>query len=131
MEDNLETHLEGIHSKEIRLEDHLLIHLFRSFGWPTLDPCMFIPPWYQPPIVQLVPKLTTKLPYKKLEYPTYVKDTDSDAHVIVVKKVIKVNGEMVEVNIINMFGFALRDSIFEWGKNYVQDHPNCTFEELE
>ncbi len=47
------------------------------------------------------------------------------------KKAIKANGETVEANIINLFGFTLKDSIFEWGENYVQDHPNCTFEELE
>jgi hypothetical protein len=35
----------------------------RSFRWPT-NPCMFIPPWYQQPIVQLVPEPTIKLPYK-------------------------------------------------------------------
>ncbi len=34
-----------------------------TFGWPTPDPCMFIPPWYQPPIMQRIPKPTTKLPY--------------------------------------------------------------------
>jgi hypothetical protein len=38
---------------------------------------------------------------------------------------------MVEVDIINLFGFTLKDNISKWGKNYVQDHPNCTFEELE
>jgi hypothetical protein len=65
----------------------------------------------------------------KLQYPTYVKDTNLDAHMQVLKKAIKANGELMEVNIINMFTF--KDSIFEWGKNYVQDHPNCTFEELE
>jgi len=37
----------------------------------------------------------------------------------------------VEVNIINMFGFTFRDNIFAWGENFVQDHPNYTFEELE
>jgi hypothetical protein len=26
---------------------------------------------------------------------------------------------------------VLRDSISKWGENYVQDHPNCTFEKLE
>jgi hypothetical protein len=25
----------------------------------------------------------------------------------------------------------LENSIFEWGENYVQNHPNCTFEQLE
>jgi hypothetical protein len=92
---------------------------------------MFIPPWYQPLVVQPVSKPTTKLPYKKLQYPTYVKDTDLDVHIKVFKKAIKINGEIMEANIINLFGFTFRDNIFEWGENYVQDHPNCTFENLE
>jgi hypothetical protein len=37
----------------------------------------------------------------------------------------------MEANIINLFGFTFKDSIFKWGENFVQDHPNCTFEELE
>jgi hypothetical protein len=57
----------------------------------------------------------TKLPYKKLQYPTYVKDIDLDAHVKVFKKAIKTNGEMVEVDIINLFGFTFKDNISEWG----------------
>ncbi len=44
---------------------------------------------------------------------------------------MKANGEIMETNIINMFGFTLKDNIFEWGKNYVQHHPNYTFKELE
>jgi hypothetical protein len=81
--------------------------------------------------VQPILEPTTKLPYKKLQYPTYVKDTDSDVHIIVFKKAIITNGEMVEANIINLFGFTFIDNIFEWGDNFVQDHPNCIFEELE
>jgi len=81
--------------------------------------------------VQPILKPTTKLPSKKLQYPTYVKDTDPDAHIKVFKKVIKANGEVVEANVINLFGFTLRDNIFEWGKNYIQDHPNYTFEKLK
>jgi hypothetical protein len=92
---------------------------------------MFIPSWYQPPIVQLVLELATKLPYKKLQYPTHVKDTYPDVHIRVFKKAIKANGEMVEVDIINLIGFTFRDNIFEWGENYIQNHPNCTFQELE
>jgi hypothetical protein len=92
---------------------------------------MFIPPWYQPPIMRLVPKPTTKLPYSKLQYPTYVKDTNPNAHIKMLKNAIKSNGETMEVDIINLFSFILRDNIFEWGENYVQDHPNCNFEELE
>ncbi len=37
----------------------------------------------------------------------------------------------MEVDIINLFGFTLRDNILEWGENFVQDHPNYTFDELE
>jgi hypothetical protein len=91
---------------------------------------MFIPSWYQPLVVQLVRKLITKLPYKKLQYPTYVKDIDLDVHIRVFKKAIKVNGETVKVDIINMFGFTFKDNIYEWGENYVQDHLNYNFEEL-
>jgi hypothetical protein len=86
----------------------------------------------QPPIVQPVPEPIINLPYKKVQYPTYVKDTNPDAHIRIFKKAIKANGETMETDIIiNMFGFTLRYNIFEWGENYVQDHPNCTFEELE
>jgi hypothetical protein len=96
------------------------------YGWLIPDPHMFIPP-----IVQLVSEPATKLPYMKLQYPTYVKNTNLDAHIRVFKKAIKANGEIMEVDIINLFGFILKDNIFEWDENYVQDHPNCTFEELE
>ncbi len=60
------------------------------------------------------PKLATKLPYKKLQYPTYVRNTNPDVHIKVFKKAIKTNGETVEVDIINnMFSFTFRDSIFK------------------
>jgi hypothetical protein len=49
----------------------------------------------------------------------------------VFKKTIKANGETMEVGIINLFGFTPRVSISEWGENFVQYHPNCTFEKLE
>jgi hypothetical protein len=37
----------------------------------------------------------------------------------------------VEGDIINLFGFTLWNNGLEWGKNFTQDHHNCTFEELE
>jgi hypothetical protein len=49
----------------------------------------------------------------------------------VFKKAIKANGEMMEVDIIHLFRFTFKDSIFEWGESYVQDHPKCIFEKLE
>jgi hypothetical protein len=102
-----------------------------SFGWPTLALRMFIPPWGQPPIVQPISKPTIKSSYMMLQYPTYVKDTDLNVHIKVFKKAIKTNGETMKVDIINLFSFTFRDNIFEWGENYIQDHPKCTFEELE
>ncbi len=53
-------------------------------------------------------------PYKKLQYPTNVKDLDPNAHIKVLKKAIKDNGETMEVDIINMFGFTFKNSLFEW-----------------
>jgi hypothetical protein len=50
---------------------------------------------------------TSKLRYWKLQYPTYVKGTDPNAHIKVFKKAIKANGEIVEVDIINLFSFIL------------------------
>jgi hypothetical protein len=67
----------------------------------------------------------------KPQYQNYVKDMNLDAHIRVFKKAIKANGETMEINIINLFSFIHRDIIFEWGENYAQNHPNCTFEELE
>jgi len=37
----------------------------------------------------------------------------------------------MEANITNLFGFILRDNISKWGENFVQDHPNYTFQELK
>jgi hypothetical protein len=68
--------------------------------------------------MQPVSEPTTKLPYKKLQYPTYVKDIDFDVHIRVFKKAIKANGETIEFNIINLLGFTFKDNIFEWEKNY-------------
>ncbi len=102
-----------------------------SFGWPALDPHMFIPPWYQPPIVQLVLKPITKPPYKKLQYPTYVKDDDPNVHIRIFENIIKANGETIEANIINRFGFTFKDNISKWGENYIPNHPNCIFEKLK
>jgi hypothetical protein len=63
--------------------------------------------------VQLILEPTTKLPYKKLQYPSYVKNIDPNAHIRVFKKAIKANGETMEAYIINMFGFTFRDNICE------------------
>jgi hypothetical protein len=56
-------------------------------------------------------RINHKLPYGKLQYPTYVKDINLDAHIRMFKKAIKANGEIVQFDIINMVGFTLKDSI--------------------
>jgi hypothetical protein len=48
---------------------------------------------------------------KKLQYPIDVKDINPNAHIKVFKKAIKTNGQTMEANIINMFGFVLKDYI--------------------
>jgi hypothetical protein len=68
-----------------------------------------MPPWYQLVPLQFEP--TSKLSYHKFQYFTYVKDINLDAHIRVFKKVIKANGETMEANIINLFGFTLRNNI--------------------
>jgi hypothetical protein len=61
-----------------------------------------------------------------------VKDTNFDVHIKVFKKVIRANKETVEADIINLNLVSfLKNSILEWGENFVQDHPTCTFEVLK
>jgi hypothetical protein len=79
------------------------------YGWQALDPRILMPPWYQPVPILFEP--TNKLPYRKLQYPTYMKDINLDAHIKVFKKMIRAIGEIVEANIINLFGFTLQDNI--------------------
>jgi hypothetical protein len=54
-----------------------------------------------------------------IQYPTYVKDIDHDVHIKIFKNAIRANGETMEVNIINLFGFTLHDNISKWGENFV------------
>jgi hypothetical protein len=60
-----------------------------------------MPPWYQLVPIRFEP--TNKLPQQKLQYPTYLKDTNPNTHIRIFKKTIRV----VEADIINMFSFIL------------------------
>ncbi len=99
------------------------------YKWPLSDPRTFMLLWYPPIIIRYEP--TSKLPYQKLQYLTYVEDIDPNVHIRVFKQAIKANKKIMEVDIFNMFGFTLKNNISEWGENFVQNHLNCTFEELE
>jgi hypothetical protein len=57
------------------------------YKWLQFDPKIFMPPWYPPNAT----KPTSKLPYQKLQYPTYMKDINPNAHIKVFKKTIKIN----------------------------------------
>jgi hypothetical protein len=37
----------------------------------------------------------------------------------------------MEVDIVNLFGFTLQNNISKRGEDFIQDHHNCTFDELE
>jgi hypothetical protein len=89
---------EGLTRIRNQVEDHLEIHLMQDclekitwsrpprglppnphvglYKWPTLDMRIFMPPWY--PSVAIWYEPTSKLPYIKLQYPTYMKDIDFD-----------------------------------------------------
>jgi hypothetical protein len=112
--------LEEDHLIETHLKDHRLIHLMEHIDGHHLTLR------YGYPSVVIIPELTNKLLYIKLQYPTYVKDIDLHAHIKFFKKTIKANGETMEIDI-NMFGFTLKDNILKWGENFVQDHRKSTF----
>jgi hypothetical protein len=65
----------------------------RLYKWSAPNPRMFMPPLYQPIIVQS--KRTNKLPYWELQYPTYMKDISHDVHIRIFKKTIKANDETI------------------------------------
>jgi hypothetical protein len=46
-----------------------------------------------------------------LQYPIDVKDINPNAYIKVFEKAIKTNGQTMEVKIMNMFGFVLKDYI--------------------
>jgi hypothetical protein len=79
------------------------------YEWPSVGPRTFMPPWYPPIQIQFEP--TNKLQYKKLQCPTYMKDTNLNIHIKVFKKAIEANKEIMEANIIDLLGFTLKDNI--------------------
>ncbi len=78
---------------------------------------------YPSVVIRLEP--TNNFLYRKLQYPTYVKDIDLHVHIRVFKKTIKANWETMEIDI-NLFGLTLRDNILKWGENFVQDLALCS-----
>ncbi len=78
------------------------------------------------------PPLPPNMPYCwPLNYLEYVKDFDPDAHIKVFKATIRTNGETEDAEIINLFSFTLKDTMFKWCNNYMGDYPDCIFAELQ
>ncbi len=48
--------------------------------------------------------------HRPFNYPRYVKDSDPDVHVKVLKVAIRTNGKIKDVKIVNLFSFTLRDT---------------------
>ncbi len=76
------------------------------------------------------------IPYSKpsrrpLNYLEYKKGFDLDAHVRVFETTIKANGETINEEIKNLFNFTLKENASNWCNNYMIDHPNCRFTNLE
>ncbi len=59
-----------------------------------------------------------------------MKDSNPNAHVIVLKATIKTNGETKDAEIVNLFSFTLKDIMSDWCNNYMGDYSNCTFAKL-
>jgi hypothetical protein len=78
---------------------------------------MFMPPWYPPISIRFEP--TSKLPYQKLQYPTYVKDINHDAHIKKLKKQLELMGKLWRLISSTYFVHFMRDNIAKWGKKFV------------
>jgi hypothetical protein len=86
----------------------------RYFGLPMMNPCRLpLPP--------------NRSYCRPLNYLEYVKNSDQDAHVRIFKATIKANGETKYADIVNLFSFTLRDTVFDWCNNYMGGYPNCIF----
>jgi len=68
---------------------------------------------------------------KAFPYPIYFIRINPDVHVQMFQKVIQVNDEKWDTNIMNLFSFTLRDEILGWGENFMQSHLGCIFLELK
>jgi hypothetical protein len=74
------------------------------------------------------PPLPPNRPYRwPLNYPKYVKDSNLDAHDKVFKATVRTNGETEHAEIVNLFSFTLKDTMFNWCNNYMGTYPNCIF----
>ncbi len=80
------------------------------FGLPVMNPSR--------------PPLSPNKPYRwPFNYLKYMKNSNLNAHVKVVKDAIKTNGERKDVNFVNLFSCTLRNIVFDLWNNYMGDYP--------
>jgi len=53
-----------------------------------------------------------------------------NVHVWLFIVVIKLNGEIINEEIMNKFNFTFRDNVFNWCNNYMHDYSKCKFANL-
>lgn len=68
---------------------------------------------------------------RPINYLKYKKDFELDVHAWVLKATIKTNGETIDEKMANLFNFALKENALDACNNYVKDHPNYRFSNLE
>ena len=61
----------------------------------------------------------------------YEQGSDPDLHMRVFETTVMANQENDVTEIINLFGFTLRDKISKWYANYLKSHFYTDFEELK
>jgi hypothetical protein len=54
-----------------------------------------------------------RLYHQPFNYPKYVKDFDLDVHVKIFKVFIRANNETNDVEIVNLFNFTFKDTMFD------------------
>jgi hypothetical protein len=68
---------------------------------------------------------------RPINYLKFKKHVDLDACVQVFKATIKTNGEMIDEKMANLFNFTLKENALDGRNNYMKDHPNYKFLNLE
>jgi hypothetical protein len=99
------------------------------YGWLTPNPRIFMPTWYQPNIIQFEP--TSKLPYQKFNiwhtWRILIMMLTLEFSRRQSKPMVRLWKLISSTCLVSL----LWNNISKWSQNFVQNHPNCTFEELE
>ena len=102
----------------------------------TTVPARPTPPTTYPQVPQPAPPvhfylaLTDTTRRKQLPYPPFEDSKDPDAHVQIFLTATQANRETDFAELINLFGYSLREGTSKWFSNYITDFPNTAFDDL-